>query len=276
MRSVSASFDTSLNQVTTTFARLWTITRPDGVIINLTDHDSDITVGGVLYKASIGFTSTTVLTSSLSIGSQNVTLTVPLTDLGVTEADLRHRIYEDSTATLSVCDYANTAAGTMTIFSGRVGRAVLSNKKRAAIEIISSTDPNLFVADESYSLQCRNDLGDATCQFPIFNRAVNFTVASVIDTMAFSVDTLAGQADDYFALGQIKWTAGDNESIISDVRTNNGPLKTVGLFYPLPFAIQVGDTGQILPGCDKNLTTCFKKFNNVVNFRGEPFIPAFS
>jgi hypothetical protein len=26
-------------------------------------------------------------------------------------------------------------------------------------------------------------------------------------------------------------------------------------------------------GCDKTLPTCFAKFNNVVNFRGEPLVP---
>jgi uncharacterized phage protein (TIGR02218 family) len=275
MRTVSAGFDGALNQVGTTFARLWTITRKDGVTITLTDHDTDLTVDGVLYRASVGFTSTTVLTSSLSIGSQNVQLTVPLTDLAVTEADLRHRIYEDADAVLMVADYKHPEYGTMTMFAGKVGRCVLSNKKRATIEVTSQTDPNLYVADEQYSLSCRNDLGDEKCRFPIFNFAVPITVTSVIDTMAFTVDTFLGQPNDFFAFGQLQWLTGDNESLVSDVRTTNSGLLSVGLFYPLPFPIQVGHTGKLLPGCDKNLTTCFKKFGNVINFRGEPFAPEF-
>ena len=38
--------------------------------------------------------------------------------------------------------------------------------------------------------------------------------------------------------------------------------------------IQVGDELEIFPGCRKrNAEDCATKFNNIVNFRGEPFIP---
>lgn len=275
MRTVTNDFAARMNLTTTTFSRLWKITRVDGTVVTITDHDSNILYSGAVYKASIGFTQTAVLTSSLSIGSQSVELTVPLTDLGITEADLRHRIYENATAVEYVIDWQHPEFGVLTLFSGRVGRSVLSDKKRATLEIISSTDPNLFIADEQYSATCRNDLGDAHCQFPIFNFQVNFIVTGIIDNTAFTVDTLAGQSDNYFSLGQIKWTSGDNTSVISDVLSSNLNQLSLALFYPLPLPIQVGDHGQLLTGCDKSLTTCFKKFNNVINFRGEPFAPSF-
>lgn len=276
MRTVSAGFDGALQQTTTTFARLWKITRTDGVVINITDATRDVTtLDGTVYTSSNGFTCTPILTSSLAIGSQSVQLTVPLTDLGITDFDLRHRLFEGATAVLSIADYLHPEYDVMTYFSGQVGRIVMSDKKRATLDVISKTDPNLFVAGESYCQSCRNDLGDSNCQFPIFNFALTITVTSVIDTMAFGVDNLAGQDTDAFALGQIKWLTGSNKLLVSDVRTNNSVLKTIGLFYPMPFNVQVGDTGQLLLGCDKQLTTCFKKFANVLNFRAEPFAPSF-
>jgi len=30
---------------------------------------------------------------------------------------------------------------------------------------------------------------------------------------------------------------------------------------------------HVHPGCDKRLTTCINKFNNINNFRGEPYVP---
>lgn len=275
MRTVTDDFNARMGLTTTTFSRLWKLTRVDGTVINVTDHDSNILLNGEVYKASTGFTQTSVLTSSLSIGSQNVELTVPLTDLGITEADIRHRIYENATAVEFIVDWLHPEFGSLLLFSGKVGRCVLSDKKRATFEIISNTDPNLYIADEQYSATCRNDLGDAQCQFPIFNFQVNFSVTGVIDFTGFTVDTMAGQADDTFALGQIQWITGDNAAIVSDVRATNLGQLSVSLFYPLPLPIQVGDQGQMLMGCDKSLTTCLKKFNNVVNFRGEPFAPSF-
>lgn len=35
----------------------------------------------------------------------------------------------------------------------------------------------------------------------------------------------------------------------------------------------VGDTFHIVPGCDKRLATCRDRYANVINFRGEPYLP---
>jgi uncharacterized phage protein (TIGR02218 family) len=43
---------------------------------------------------------------------------------------------------------------------------------------------------------------------------------------------------------------------------------------PMTRAIQVGDTYSLIPGCKKRFSTdCVAKFNNGVNFRGEPHVP---
>ena len=47
----------------------------------------------------------------------------------------------------------------------------------------------------------------------------------------------------------------------------------IELFLPMPFAVQVGDKLGIYAGCDKRLSTCISKFDNVLNFRGEPYVP---
>ncbi|KJV57529.1 phage conserved hypothetical BR0599 family protein [Orientia chuto str. Dubai] len=31
---------------------------------------------------------------------------------------------------------------------------------------------------------------------------------------------------------------------------------------------------KLITGCDKTFSSCIKKFNNAINFRGEPFIDA--
>ena len=38
-------------------------------------------------------------------------------------------------------------------------------------------------------------------------------------------------------------------------------------------AVAVGDTFNAIAGCDKTIGTCVAKFNNAVNFRGEPYVP---
>jgi uncharacterized phage protein (TIGR02218 family) len=45
------------------------------------------------------------------------------------------------------------------------------------------------------------------------------------------------------------------------------------LFEAMPYEIEVGDPYTVFYGCDKTLPTCRDTFNNVVNFRGEPYVP---
>ena len=47
----------------------------------------------------------------------------------------------------------------------------------------------------------------------------------------------------------------------------------VSLFETMPFTVAVGDRLSIYAGCDKRLPTCIGTFNNVVNFRAEPYVP---
>lgn len=45
------------------------------------------------------------------------------------------------------------------------------------------------------------------------------------------------------------------------------------LALPLPSALSANDTLRVYPGCDKRQSTCTSKFNNLVNFRGLPYVP---
>ena len=41
----------------------------------------------------------------------------------------------------------------------------------------------------------------------------------------------------------------------------------------MPDSVAIGDRFRIAPGCDKRLATCAERFANVLNFRGEPYVP---
>lgn len=75
----------------------------------------------------------------------------------------------------------------------------------------------------------------------------------------------------YYAFGLLTFTSGLNAGYSMDVRTSSVGALTLAL--PMARAIQVGDTYTVTPGCDRTAGTCNARFNNIVNFRGEPFIP---
>ncbi len=37
--------------------------------------------------------------------------------------------------------------------------------------------------------------------------------------------------------------------------------------------LEIGDKYSVTVGCSKSIDTCINKFNNALNFRGEPYVP---
>ena len=70
---------------------------------------------------------------------------------------------------------------------------------------------------------------------------------------------------------------GANEGIIREVLYNDdgsaGKIR-FSVKRAFPFPIEVGDGFDLKAGCNRTLEDC-KKYGNVINFRGEPFIPGF-
>lgn len=75
----------------------------------------------------------------------------------------------------------------------------------------------------------------------------------------------------YFDFGVITFTSGNNSGLSMEVRSY--VPKQITLQLPMPYPLQVGDTYTMHAGCDKSVTTCHDRFSNVVNFRGEPYLP---
>ena len=75
----------------------------------------------------------------------------------------------------------------------------------------------------------------------------------------------------YFAYGKVKWLTGQNAGFTGEVKSFSPGVVTLALAMPYPIA--AGDTYTITAGCDKTLGTCSARYNNIVHFRGEPYIP---
>lgn len=75
----------------------------------------------------------------------------------------------------------------------------------------------------------------------------------------------------YFAYGKVTFASGQNAGFTMDVKAFAPGIVTLAMTMPYPLA--VGDAYTIVAGCDRLFGTCKARFNNVLNFRGEPYIP---
>jgi uncharacterized phage protein (TIGR02218 family) len=91
-------------------------------------------------------------------------------------------------------------------------------------------------------------------------------------TFAATIDEPRG-VDGWFAGGVLTWDSGANAGRAIEAKSWTQATGQIELLLPMGYAIQPGDTFRIHPGCDKRLDTCSDRFANVLNFRGEPYVP---
>jgi uncharacterized phage protein (TIGR02218 family) len=277
--TLPTALDAAVQFEVLTLARLVEITRQDGRVLRLTDADFDIVIDGNIYRSDIGFTASAMLVGLNLNQVQGLSLSIALTDDGITKKDLQTRRYTAALVVVSECDYTQPAASKFVMFKGKCGRTSFKDTGDALIDVLPLTDETVKFADEVYSASCRASLGDSRCGFPIESFVVPFTVTAVATGLtSFTINTFGPSAEgrpdiDYFSQGQLKWLTGGNAEWECDVLRGDLVTKSLTLFFPTPVRVAVGDTGKLYPGCDRLLSTCANKFANVLNFRGEPFAP---
>lgn len=272
MRVAGAGFISMLAEEVTTIAMLWKVTSTRGTIKTFTDHSENIVHDSLTYYSYNGFSPTDFVNKSdFSVDSLDVMGV--LTAGGLAEPDIAGGVWDNATVEIKLINYAGDLdADFMVLSEGRLGE-ISTQKISFTSELRGKAERLQRQAGELFSPNCRAVLGDDRCQFVLSGG--DFLISSVAVTgvtnrQTFSASSLT-QANGWFAGGKVLFTSGSNDELEMEIKAfyNN----TITLSLPLPYTISSGDTFQITTGCDKKFSTCKEKFDNVVNFRGEPHVP---
>lgn len=264
----------------TTLATCWkvtTTTETPAVIMGFTDHVEDLDISSVLYRAATG-SSPMTMRSNDTLAVNNSEMMGWLSSTAISEDDLRRGRFDGAEIEVFMVNYESLGQGAVTLIKGWLGEVTLKDGQYTA-ELRSLAQALQQTVGEVYSVACRADLGDSRCSpagevdltgtgpYLVTGAVISFT-----DNRTF-VDTARTEADLYFNGGKLTWTSGNNMNYSMEVKNYDLTAKQIILVEQMYYDIQVGDTYEVYPGCDKAIATCKDKFNNVVNFRGEPFIP---
>ncbi|KIJ89122.1 DUF2163 domain-containing protein [Rickettsia asembonensis] len=116
-----------------------------------------------------------------------------------------------------------------------------------------------------YSKTCRAVFGDSKCKI---DKALYSGIYKVKEMLKENLRILnLDKENGYYNGGQIIF--GENR-FNSKVLSNFGDL--IILEDIIPDAAKDAEEVKITAGCDKNFISCCNKFNNAINFRGEPLI----
>lgn len=254
-------FDRELDSVAT----FWRIYRRDGVLLGFTSHDRDLSFKGIVHLAAPGMVPTAIrLTADLSDDSAEVS--GALSHTTIREQDLAAGLFDGAAIEIGVVDWE--ALEHRVLYTGELGTIeddtrsfsaeLRSAKKLLDQDIVPRTSPT-----------CRALFCGPGCGV----RASEFTSILPLDSVDFDANRVQFPSinpDDYLD-GQLRFLDGPQTGITFGIVGADAFGLT--LDRQLVEGTLVGTRTELRQGCDHTLTTCAARFDNAINFRGEPFLP---
>lgn len=272
-QSLTSAMLLALAQPTTYLCRIWQLTLANGEIFRFTDSNRDVVSLGNTFVYDPGI-KVSAIAAATEGRDNNATVTVRRSETFLDLGRVRQGALDGAGFDLWLVDWRDPDFyGRIERFAGTVANVAFKDKGLIVLELSGNirAGGNTNIG-EVYSRTCRAILGDSRCTVDLDALGVNITVDNVTDggyTVAAS--ELVGTADEYFKFGRVTWLTGLNADLGDEIKTSS-TSGTFALTYRPRNPISVGDTATVFPGCDKAVETCGTKFNNLFNFRGEPYV----
>lgn len=277
MRSLSGALLAAVALPQTNFCYCWRVTRRDATVFGFTSNTRNIAFNNVTYLAQSGFTPF-AMEQSADLSVDNSELAGVLISDYITEEDIYAGLWEGATVQVFMVDHQTYAAspsetiplGTLTIANVRL------HGQMFVAEVRGLTQHYQQHLGELVQPKCRAVLGDTRCGVSLAPLTITVSVSAVTDRRQFTVSVGSpNNVTGYFSHGLATFTSGENNGFSKEISTATGTSSVaIVLKEPMFYDIAVSNTLTLKPGCGKDLLTdCLAKFNNVVNFRGEPYVP---
>lgn len=247
-----------------TLAFCWRMERRDGAGLALTSHDEAILEEDVEYRSDPGVVPAAI-TQSLGVEPDSAEVAGALSAAALTEDDLNFGRWDGARVTLLAADWEG-GSNAVRLGGGELGEVAVSGSSFSA-ELHGAASRLSEPVCPSTSPECRAELGDKRCRVDLAGRSIRARVIA-IDGPEIQLDR---SLDDRFLFGRLRYLAGANCGASSVILAVAGDTVRV---RDLPkAAVEAGCVIAISEGCDKSLETCASRFQNAVNFRGEPHLP---
>ncbi len=254
-------FDRELDTVAT----FWRIYRRDGVLLGFTSHDRDLPFAGIVHRAAPGMVPTAIrLTADLSDDSAEVS--GALSHTTIREQDLAAGLFDGAAIEIGVVDWETSEH--RILYTGELGTIeddtrsfsaeLRSAKKLLDQDIVPRTSPT-----------CRALFCGPGCGV----RASAFTSILPLADMDLDFNRVQFSSinPDNYLDGQLRFLDGPQTGVTFGIVGADSEGLT--LDRQLVEGTPIGTRTELREGCDHTLSTCATRFDNAVNFRGEPFLP---
>lgn len=274
MRAIDPVLQARLDSGATTLCRCWRVLRQDGVEFGFTDHDEDVSFGGLAYRASSGMDAST-LQSATGLSVDNAQAMGALTSAAVRDEDIAAGRFDGAEIWHWLVDWEQPDLRIL-MFRGHFGEIKRSDGA-FQVELRGQAEALGAAVGRTILRTCDRVLGDGKCRFD--TSKAGFGGAGVVLSASGSTivaSGLGGFAEGWFEHGFVTWLSGANAGATGTVKLDSlasDGKRRIALWAIPGAAIAAGDRFRIVAGCDKTAGTCRAKFGNFLNFRGFPHLP---
>lgn len=253
-----------------TFVVCLKITRTDAVVYAVTEHDQAIVIDGVTYNP--GFDVSSLRSSEgLSVDSMELRFLDGESDAALDE--FQKGFWDGAEFLIFKANWKNPAHGVEEMKRGIMGEGKFQQGFHS-LELRSLAQLAQQTQGAVTSKTCRARLGSTQGQFKCMADLTSFTFDSTITAVTDSrhfADSARAEADGFFSDGYVSMQTGDCAGQHRKVKL----YTTGGILLAQPFVgtLAIGDEYTIVAGCDRTRETCRDKFDNILNFQGEPDLP---
>lgn len=244
------------------------VTRSDGEDFGWNSTNVPLTVDGLVYEPGLEITN---LAMASGLGVNNLEITVLPDDDGgtVTRADLLTGVWDNARFDMFEANYRSLGDGVNTLLRGVSGEVTV-NRGSFIVEMRGLSQFLNQPIGIVMSKTCRARLGDAACTVDLGPFTATGTLTGITSRRVVT-DSARTEADDWFTEGIFRATSGANATPIEyERRVRVYGSDTFEFDLPFPYDFEAGDTYEVIAGCRKRLEDCRDKFDNVLNFQGEP------
>jgi len=271
MKILSANLNNSIKDDILNLAIFIKLTLTNGEVKGFTSLDANLDFENITYLASNGFTPAQILNKT-DVNLSNFFALIDNDE--IKREDLLSGKYNNAEIEIFALNYNSVLDGKIPLLYGFLGNIEIDdgeNKGGFKGEISGLSKKLDRVYGQIYTPNCRANFGDNKCKIDINNHKLIASVTSVVSNQEFFINNTNFLADE-FNWGFVEFVSGSNSGKKIEIKKSllGGKIE---LMLPLPFPLNSGDNLILYKGCDKGMETCSSKYNNIINFRGEPYVP---
>lgn len=245
-----------------------------GLTIRLTRYPMDLVMSnGQVYQTGSGFDFTSYSAES-SFAASVVDLEGFVGYAGITRDLIASGVFDNARAYLFKCDFLAPVEDYEEVVSSVLGKTTLEDD-RYKIEEMALIDLLGQGVGDTFSPGCKKVFGGQEfggCKKDLASITVTGALTSVTSATVI-VDSSRAEAADWFAMGHISFTSGANAGLAPIKIKSYASGGTITLYDAPYYPLEVGVTYSLVPGCRKRLEDCRDKWNNVLRFGGDPWVP---